>query len=82
MTVEDLSEKQTEELERQKSLENRILCCTAAGCVSCGADGLRSAIATEIKNDPDAYTDLICAEMLPAVRAWWEMARMANGGSS
>ena len=49
MTVEDLLEKQTEELERQKSLENRILCCTAAGCVSCGADGLRSAIATEIK---------------------------------
>jgi bidirectional [NiFe] hydrogenase diaphorase subunit len=49
MTVEDLFEKQTEELERQKSLENRILCCTAAGCVSCGADGLRSAIAAEIK---------------------------------
>ena len=49
MTVEDLFEKQTEELERQKSLENRILCCTAAGCVSCGADGLRSAIAAELK---------------------------------
>jgi bidirectional [NiFe] hydrogenase diaphorase subunit len=49
MTVEDLFEKQTEELERQKSLENRILCCTAAGCVSCGADGVRSAIAAEIK---------------------------------
>ena len=28
------------------------------------------AIAPEFKNDPDAYTDLICAEMLPAVRAW------------
>ena len=49
MTVEDLLEKQTEELERQKSLENRILCCTAAGCISCGADGLRTAIAAEIK---------------------------------
>jgi bidirectional [NiFe] hydrogenase diaphorase subunit len=49
MTVEDLLEKQTEEVARQKSLENRILCCTAAGCVSCGADGLRSAIAAEIK---------------------------------
>ena len=49
MTVEDLFEKQTEEVERQKSLENRILCCTAAGCVSCGADGLRTAIAAEIK---------------------------------
>jgi bidirectional [NiFe] hydrogenase diaphorase subunit len=49
MTVEDLLEKQTEELARQKSLENRILCCTAAGCISCGADGLRTAIAAEIK---------------------------------
>ena len=50
MTVEDLLEKQTEELERQNALENRILCCTAAGCISCGADGLRTAIAAEIKN--------------------------------
>jgi len=49
MTVEDLFEQQTEELERQKSLENRILCCTAAGCNSCGATGLRTAIAAEIK---------------------------------
>jgi bidirectional [NiFe] hydrogenase diaphorase subunit len=49
MTVEDLFEKQTEELERQKGLENRILCCTAAGCISCGADGLRKAIGAEIK---------------------------------
>jgi (2Fe-2S) ferredoxin len=49
MTVEDLLEKQTEELARQNALENRILCCTAAGCISCGADGLRTAIAAEIK---------------------------------
>ena len=49
MTVEELFEKQTEELDRQKSLDNRILCCTAAGCISCGADGLRTAIASEIK---------------------------------
>jgi len=49
MTVEELFEQQTAELERQKSLENRILCCTAAGCISCGADGLRHAIAAEIK---------------------------------
>ena len=49
MTVEDLFEKQTEETERQAALENRILCCTAAGCVSCGADGLRNAIAGEIQ---------------------------------
>jgi bidirectional [NiFe] hydrogenase diaphorase subunit len=49
MTVDELLEKQIEELERQKTLANRILCCTAAGCISCGADGLRTAIGAEIK---------------------------------
>jgi bidirectional [NiFe] hydrogenase diaphorase subunit len=48
MTVEELSEQQTRELERQEALENRILCCTAAGCISCGADGLRHAISEAI----------------------------------
>ncbi len=48
MTVEELYGKQTEELERQQALRNRILCCTAAGCISCGADGLRQAISAEI----------------------------------
>jgi bidirectional [NiFe] hydrogenase diaphorase subunit len=48
MTVEELFEKENEELERQKALENRILCCTAAGCVSCGADSVRHAISDAI----------------------------------
>jgi imidazolonepropionase len=30
------------------------------------------AVPPEFKNDPDAYTSLVCAEMLPAVRAWWD----------
>jgi hypothetical protein len=38
MTAEELRDKQTEEQARQQALE-RILCCTAAGCLSCGADG-------------------------------------------
>jgi imidazolonepropionase len=29
------------------------------------------AIAPEYKNDPEGYTDLVCAEMLPAAAAWW-----------
>ena len=49
MTTEELLAKQTEEQERQHSLKNRILCCTAAGCISCGADNLRHALADEIK---------------------------------
>jgi len=48
MTVEELYGKQAEELERQQALKNRIMCCSAAGCLSCGADGLRQAISAEI----------------------------------
>jgi len=47
MTLEELSEKQASELARQQALENRILCCTAAGCISCGAERVRQAISTE-----------------------------------
>ena len=49
MTAEELREKQTEELARQQTLETRILCCTAAGCLSCGADGLRKALTAEVR---------------------------------
>jgi imidazolonepropionase len=30
------------------------------------------AIPPEYKDDPDGYTDLLCTEMLPAVRRWWD----------
>jgi imidazolonepropionase len=30
------------------------------------------AIAPEYQDNPDGYTSLICAEMLPAVHGWWE----------
>ncbi len=30
------------------------------------------AVAPEFKDNPQGYTDLVCAEMLPAVRAWWD----------
>ena len=49
MTVEELQAKRAEELERQSALENRIYCCTAAGCISCGAESVRKAISEEIK---------------------------------
>jgi bidirectional [NiFe] hydrogenase diaphorase subunit len=49
MTVEDLIAKQDEEVVRQKGLKNRILCCTAAGCISCGGDGVRHALAAEVE---------------------------------
>ncbi len=49
MNAEDLIEKQSEELARQQALKERILCCTAAGCISCGADGVRQALVAETK---------------------------------
>ena len=49
MTAEELRDTQSEELARQQQLQNRILCCTAAGCISCGADGLRQALAAEVE---------------------------------
>ncbi len=30
------------------------------------------AIPTEYKNDPDAYVELICTQMLPDLKAWWQ----------
>lgn len=30
------------------------------------------AVPPEFKEDPQGYTDLICSEMLPALKAWWD----------
>ena len=49
MTIEELHELETKEQARQASLENRIHCCTAAGCLSCGAESVRLAIGEEIE---------------------------------
>ncbi len=49
MTLEELQERQTQELERLARLTNRIYCCSAAGCISCGSDALRQEIAAQIE---------------------------------
>src|SRR5215471_11721287 len=49
MTAEELTEKQAEEVARQQGLKNRVLCCTAAGCISCGADSVRHALSAELQ---------------------------------
>ncbi len=49
MTIDELFEHQAEELARQQSLDNRIYCCTAAGCTSSGAEAVKKAIGEEIK---------------------------------
>jgi len=49
MTIEELHELEIKEQARQASLDSRIHCCTAAGCLSCGAEGVRRAIGEEIE---------------------------------
>ena len=60
MTAEELTEKQAEEVARQQGLKNRILCCTAAGCISCGADSVRHALAAEITAHPTGDNIEVC----------------------
>ena len=45
MTVEELEQMKDDEQARQAQLENRIYCCTAAGCLSSGAERIRQALA-------------------------------------
>ena len=48
MTFEGLTEARGAEQERQQQLKGRIMCCTAAGCISCGGEQVRQAIAKAI----------------------------------
>lgn len=36
------------------------------------------AIAPEYKDDPDGYTDLLCRQMLPELRRWWDIHAAAR----
>jgi NADH:ubiquinone oxidoreductase subunit E len=46
MTIEELTEQQEQEQERQRGLENRICVCTRAGCISAGAEAVKKALPT------------------------------------
>ncbi len=49
MTVEELYEMRDRERERLARLRERIYCCSAAGCLSCGSESVRRALAAEIE---------------------------------
>jgi bidirectional [NiFe] hydrogenase diaphorase subunit len=49
MNVDQLQDAQAEESERQQSLTNRLLCCTAGGCLSSGSGAVRTALEAEVK---------------------------------
>ena len=48
MTAETLHRTREAELARQRSLQDRILCCSVAGCFSAGAETVRSALEDEV----------------------------------
>ena len=60
MTIEELYDKQNADLDRRKQLDNRIYCCTAAGCISCGAESVKKSIADQVKS----------AGMAERIEAW------------
>jgi bidirectional [NiFe] hydrogenase diaphorase subunit len=49
MTPDELAERADKELERQQGYRERLHCCTAAGCQSCGGDQVKAALAKRIK---------------------------------
>ncbi|MBK8481080.1 MAG: NADH-quinone oxidoreductase subunit L [Proteobacteria bacterium] len=49
MTPEERNERGAAELERQQGFREGLHCCTAAGCLSCGADGLKRALVAEVE---------------------------------
>ena len=57
MTAETLTEIQQTEQQRQAGLQNRILCCTVAGCLSGGAEAVRKALRLEVARQGLAGTD-------------------------
>lgn len=67
-------------LETQAELRQleTLLQLDAAGPVEIASTFLGAhAIPTEYRDDADGYTRVVCEEMLPAVREWWQ----ANGGA-
>ena len=60
MTAETLFQIRQTEQQRQAKLKNRIMCCTVAGCLSCGAEALRHALESEVGKQGRAAEIEVC----------------------
>lgn len=49
MTPDELGDRADAELARQKTFKERLHCCTAASCQSCGGDAVKAALLGEVK---------------------------------
>ncbi|MCS7041165.1 MAG: NADH-quinone oxidoreductase subunit NuoF [Bryobacteraceae bacterium] len=81
MTIEELCERQQKELERQASLRRRIACCTAAGCMSCGADSVRRAVKAEIEARGLANEVEVCGTGCMGLCSRGVLVRTSDDGS-
>ncbi len=81
MTFEELMEQQARELERQRALSRRIYCCTAAGCVSCGAEAVRKAVAAEIKSRELDGTMEVCGTGCMGLCSQGPLVRTSDDGA-
>jgi len=50
MTPDDLSDRAEQEVARQATFAERIHCCTAAGCQSCGGEAVKAALSKAVKD--------------------------------
>jgi bidirectional [NiFe] hydrogenase diaphorase subunit len=60
MTAENLNRTRQQEMERQEKLENRILCCSVAGCLSAGGAKVREAIQNEVRQQGREHEIEVC----------------------
>jgi bidirectional [NiFe] hydrogenase diaphorase subunit len=60
MTVDELNQTQADETARQQALAERIYCCTAAGCISCGSEAFRHALDEAIRTQGLADKVEVC----------------------
>ncbi len=49
-TPDELGERAEKELDRQKTFRERLHCCTAAGCQSCGGDAVKAGLKQRVKD--------------------------------
>ncbi|GIU79841.1 MAG: NADH dehydrogenase [Bryobacteraceae bacterium] len=81
MTLDELIERQESERERQRKLKRRILCCTAAGCMSCGAESVRKAVAAEIQAEGKEAEMEVCGTGCMGLCSRGPLVRTSDDGA-
>jgi bidirectional [NiFe] hydrogenase diaphorase subunit len=81
MTPEELNKRSSRERERQAALKERIYCCTAAGCLSCGAESISRALKTATEDRGLTGEVEICGTGCLGLCSAGPMVRRASDGA-